>query len=334
MKRIKFLMSLLLAVVVLFGCKGSGSQGKWLSSSTGFAGEVLIVCPEKHWKGILGDSLQEILMQPVSILPQYEPMFSLSHVAPKQFSEAYQKLRSIIILSVDTLLEKGNISVAYNQWAEPQIVITISADNMQNLINELSTYQNDLIDCLIKREMKRFLQAQKSRQDFHLSGEIEKRYKLAMVIPNGFVFAVKNSNFCWLRRDSKDWIQSIMVYTQDYAGDEQFSEKYILQLRDSLTKRYVFGDADSSYITTNKADCPPITEQSSAFGETYALRTVGLWETVGDRMGGPFVNFTLLDEKNQRVITIDAFLYAPADKKRDLLRQLEAILLYADFTEK
>ena len=63
------------------------------------------------------------------------------------------------------------------------------------------------------------------------------------------------------------------------------------------------------------------------------MRTVGLWETVGDIMGGPFVSYTVLDEKHNRVITLDAFLYAPADKKRDLLRQIESILLYMKILE-
>ena len=328
MKKIMFWTSLVLGVVVLVGCGGGGgSQGTGLMSSTGRAGEVLIVCSDKHWKGEVGDSLQEILMQPVLILPQYEPMFLLSHTTPQRFSVAYQKIRNIVILSIDTSLEKGKVSIAYNRWAAAQMVISISANNTQNLINELSIYQHVIINRLMAREMKRFLQAQKSRQDFLLSREIEKQYNVAMVIPTGFIFAVKNSNFCWMRRDTKTWIQNILIYTQDYVSVEQFSTKYIVQLRDSLTKQNVFGSADNSYVTVNTKDYPPISDQSAVFGENYALRTVGLWETEGDHMGGPFVNFTILDREKNRVVTIDAFLYAPGDKKRDLLRQIEAIIV-------
>ena len=43
-------------------------------------------------------------------------------------------------------------------------------------------------------------------------------------------------------------------------------------------------------------------------------------------MGGPFVSYTLLDTVYNRVVTVDGFLYAPSDPKRDLLRQVEAIL--------
>jgi hypothetical protein len=44
-------------------------------------------------------------------------------------------------------------------------------------------------------------------------------------------------------------------------------------------------------------------------------------------MGGPFISFSILDEKRKRIVTVDGFLYAPTDDKRDLLRQIEAILL-------
>jgi hypothetical protein len=327
MQKIKFLTSLVLVMVIVVGC--GGSQGSGLLSSSGRSSEVLVVCSEKQWKGELGDSLQAILMQSAMILPQYEPIFLLSHVSPQRFRDAYQKQRNIIMLSIDTSLEKGKISVMHNTWATSQIVIHIAANSTQGLIDVISARQNEMINRLMACEMKRFFKVQKSHQDFRLSREIEKKYKIAMVTPDGFIFAVKNKNFCWLRRDTKDWIQSIMIYVQDYVSTEQFSEKHIVHLRDSLTKQYVFGAADSSYVITHKKYLPPFSEPSSAFDEHYAIRTVGLWETENDYQSGPFVNYTFLDEKTNRIITFDAFLYAPSEKKRDLLRQLEAVLLNA-----
>ena len=336
MKKMKMRTSIVLGVVVwvLYGCSGSGSQGGGLVMSSGRAGEVLVVCANKQWQGELGDSLQAILMQPVLILPQEESLFLLSHVAPQHFKDAFQKQRNILILSIDTLLEKGTMSITHNQWAKDQMVMRITANSLPHLIDEVSNRQTRIIDRLMNREMSRFLQAQKCRQDFRLSREVEKKYKISLVIPNGFVFAVKDSNFCWLRGDTKDWTQSIMVYMQDYVHVKQFSGDYILRLRDSLTKQYVFGAADSSYITTDKKYFPPISEPTAAFGGSYAVRTVGLWRAEGDFMGGPFVNFTLLDTSKNRIITLDAFLYAPNDKKRDYLRQIEAILLHVKLLDK
>ena len=45
-----------------------------------------------------------------------------------------------------------------------------------------------------------------------------------------------------------------------------------------------------------------------------------------DMMGGPFVSHARVDRPNGRVIVAEAFVYAPKDKKRDMMRQLEAAL--------
>lgn len=62
------------------------------------------------------------------------------------------------------------------------------------------------------------------------------------------------------------------------------------------------------------------------FNGIYAIETRCLWKVEGDFMGGPFINYTYIDEKNNRVIMLDGYLYSPRKPKRDLLKQLEAIL--------
>jgi len=59
----------------------------------------------------------------------------------------------------------------------------------------------------------------------------------------------------------------------------------------------------------------------------YCAEIRGLWKMKnGGSMGGPFYSHTRLDEINQRVITIEGFVFAPGTKKRNAIRQLEAIV--------
>lgn len=58
----------------------------------------------------------------------------------------------------------------------------------------------------------------------------------------------------------------------------------------------------------------------------FALEARGLWRTEGDLMGGPFLSYTVYDEKNQQVIYLDAFMSAPNRKKRNSMFEMEAIL--------
>ncbi len=57
----------------------------------------------------------------------------------------------------------------------------------------------------------------------------------------------------------------------------------------------------------------------------------GLWELHGDFMGGPFVSYTVVDERHNRVVTLDGFVYNPGHDKRDLLRQIESLLYTLSF---
>ena len=50
----------------------------------------------------------------------------------------------------------------------------------------------------------------------------------------------------------------------------------------------------------------------------------GTWQN--DMMGGPFVSHARVDRPNGRVVVVEAFVYAPEKKKRDLMRQMEASL--------
>jgi hypothetical protein len=43
-------------------------------------------------------------------------------------------------------------------------------------------------------------------------------------------------------------------------------------------------------------------------------------------MGGPFYSFTMLNADNNQCITIDGFVYAPQEHKRDYIREVEAIV--------
>jgi hypothetical protein len=58
----------------------------------------------------------------------------------------------------------------------------------------------------------------------------------------------------------------------------------------------------------------------------YASEMRGLWRVENDFMGGPYVALSELDASNQRVINAFGFVYAPSKDKRNLLRQVEAMI--------
>jgi hypothetical protein len=69
----------------------------------------------------------------------------------------------------------------------------------------------------------------------------------------------------------------------------------------------------------------PVAVYAPDFPMEYAIEVRGLWDLENDFMGGPFISYTFLDEKNNRVVTLDGYIYYPNETKRTHLRELEAI---------
>lgn len=72
---------------------------------------------------------------------------------------------------------------------------------------------------------------------------------------------------------------------------------------------------------------PPQMREISVQNGQYAAEVRGLWKMLGgEAMGGPYVSRTRLDPVTGRITTAEVFLFAPGQKKRTALRQMEAIL--------
>ena len=52
----------------------------------------------------------------------------------------------------------------------------------------------------------------------------------------------------------------------------------------------------------------------------------GLWTLEGGFMGGPFISYAFIDKESSRPVVVTGFVYAPGDDKRELLRQVEALM--------
>ena len=326
MKHLCYCFGLLLLLV---SCQGTGSQGDGLMSSSGRSSEVLVVCTEAEWQGMLGDTLRAVLEQPMVGLPRTEPMFRVLKVSPDRFGPMYQKQRNILKFCVKEDEGGPRLRVEKNKWARPQMCITLSAVSADSMAAAFSMAQKQIVGYLMQGEMARFQRAQRAQQDPHLNTLLQKNSAMSMVFPEGFIYAVRRPDFCWLRKETKYWGQHVMIYTEPYVSESQFSPEYIAALRNRYTKRYVQGSADSSYAQIDDRFYPVTYAPCTFPNSPYAVEARGLWGLFGhpgDLMGGPFVSYTLLDTVYNRVVTLDGFLYAPSDPKRDLLRQVEAVL--------
>ena len=121
--------------------------------------------------------------------------------------------------------------------------------------------------------------------------------------------------------------RDVVVYSYPYTDVNTFTLDYLCAKRDSVLGKLITAQVPGSYMGTEYKVFPPQMRQMTVQKDGFAFEVRGLWKIYnGEAMGGPYVSMTRLDEVNQRIITAEVFVYAAGQKKRNALRQAEAIL--------
>jgi hypothetical protein len=103
-------------------------------------------------------------------------------------------------------------------------------------------------------------------------------------------------------------------------------------MRDSVGRLYIHGKARATRMITERAYAPYF--KSSIFEGRKTFETKGTWEMKNDYMSGPFINYAIIDKKNNRLLVLEGFCYAPSKEKRDLMFELEASIKSAVLLKK
>lgn len=333
MKMLKIGTLLVVVLLAFTGCQQkSGKRAKGKQSSTGKTSEMLVVMNEAHWKSVPGDTVRAFFGQTVAGLPQGEPCFTMANVPLHVIknTKLFKTHRNLFIVEFDPKAKEVFLETRKNLWSQPQTVIKIVAPNHSAFVSFFGTHQEAFMEAYHRSELERIQKAFAGAQNTKLMTKLREEYQLSMLIPEGFFVAheTPQKDFIWIRRNiskkKEDIEQAILVYLKDYSDTIAFQPENIIKFRNSFVEKHVHGSLDNSYVTTTTI-FPPQFERIN-FNGKFAVETRGLWETKGDFMGGPFVQYTLVDESRNRFIGLEGFVYHPSKDKRDLLMQMEAII--------
>lgn len=308
-----------------------------LRPSTGSVNELLIVTNDKiQWEGALGDTLRSFFSAYQIGLPQPEPIFDLVNIADENFKDLFQKYHNIFIVDINPQFTEASSETNQNLWSDPQRVIKITAPDLSSFYSEFNLKKDTFIKLFIDLERKRTLIINQLDLDYKLAGIVEKKFAINLPLPEGFYLAKESTNFMWLRhkvtRAKQDVELSILLYSADYVDTDVFNPKNILQRRNLITLEHIPGPSPLSFMKVARDHMPPVFDTILDFPGGYAVETRGLWEVENDFMGGPFINYTFIDKANNKVITLDGYIYNPNEDKKNFLRQLESIFFAVKFT--
>ncbi len=327
MKAFRHLLLLLVIIAGLQGCKNisnpkSGSN-ILLPNIAGPAGEVLVVMDNTNWKGKAGNALRETLEQEFPALNQPEPLFDVIHITPEAFDNIFQNHRTILITSVGSQFEKEELNYYENEWAKPQLIIRINAPDSKSLEQIIDEEKNNIVSNIQSYDRKRLIDIYRSSKDPEISGLVSK-FNITLAIPRGYNIDVNTDKFASLSIETSKISQVIFIYQYPYTGPSDLETPNLIAKRNQFLKQYTQGSRPGSYMTTAKLFPPMVFDINANKKKIVEIR--GLWELEHGFMGGPFISHTIVDNSRNMVVTVEGYVYNPNSKKRNLMRQMEAIV--------
>ena len=303
--------TLCLFLLVLYSCTGN----RRLPSSTGQPYEVVVESDE--------DSIvTRILTADCPHLPQPEPFCNLIKVKKAQARGSFLLVRTRVVVDINRQNKGYQIKMIRNVNAQPQTVIRLQASSAQELQKHLD---GERLRCLIDSIELEHL-ASVVKQNAKKQKEIKQRFGLSIKVPASMQAEKKGKDFLWLSNNASTGMQSLLIFrvkTDSIRGNGQYA--LLTKEINRVLQANMPGETDGMFMQL----CGDASVQ-------------GMWQMKGDDMGGPYVmkiiSLTgkqhISDRGNKNVLVVMGFVYAPDMKKRNLIKQLEAIVEKADMAER
>jgi hypothetical protein len=225
----------------------------------------------------------------------------------------------------------GRFEIKKNEFATPQNVFYISGRNTIEITDTIEKYTLEIIRIMRQTEIA---ENQRINDTALIKTErIKKKFKIALNIPKGYNSVLTRKKFIWFKKEITGGSTSVLIYQIPIKNIENHPNSSvinnIIKMRDSIGSLYIHGTERHSKMITEQAYSPYFFNTKLDGRITY--ETKGTWEMKNDFMSGPFINYCITDYKNQRMLVLEGFCYAPSKKKRDLMFELEAIIKSVKF---
>ena len=297
--------------------------GGIMPNISGAAGEVLVVMDDFNWENSAGEMMKDILKEEIAGLPQSEPLFDVVHITSASFDGIYQYHRNIVLVTIASGLEP-KVRFRENVWAKPQIMVQIEAPSSGALHTVLEENHQRIQNFLVQYDRKRLINTYKDSKDPGIQQEIGKHHQVRLAIPRGYNLDFSKDEYSSVSIEAPDLSQVIQIFDNPASGPEDLATDKVIAMRNAMTKKYVIGPREGSYMTLSKLFKP--IAYDLVIGDQKVVELRGLWELENGYMGGPFISHSVYDATRNRIVTVDGYLYHPNQKKRVKLKQLEAIV--------
>ena len=316
----------LTTLMILFSCQ-SGTHDL-LPDSSGRTGEVVVVMPEESWEGNEGELLRQLLSLPYEMLPQYEPVFNFFNVPPPAFRDFLLMHRNIIMAQINPEEPDTAFDIQYNVRARNQLVITLKAHDYPSFEKLINDEGEKIIAVIEDMERQRLTDGFRANAGNDVMELVRRKHGILMTIPVDYSVVTDTAGFTWIMKETGQVLQGILLYSGHSKDSTIISGAEIIATRDSVLQRFVPGEVEGSYMSTEK-EFPPLERRYYLGGKMNVVELRGLWKTEsGISMGGPFITISFRIAETM-YDTVEGFVYAAGFDKREYMREVEAIVLSA-----
>lgn len=314
---------------LLISCNSTPKK-TYLPESIGAINSLAIVMDNQLWEGEVGDRVRQHFAAPVLGLSWEEPLFTIHQMPAKVFSGSVLSTRSVLFIEQDTL---SLAHIKTDVYASPQKVGVIKGTTEKEIIENLDKKADEIIEAFkdleIGEAQKRFLKSLNKEK------ALEENLGISLSLPSIYQVGREEDKFVWIDRQIQKGTMNIIAYEvpKDYFKSDSTLVTDIVKMRDSIGKQFIPGPdvpGKITYMVTENAFSPYVFPAEISGRKAAEVR--GIWEINNFPMAGPFLTYIINDDKNDRKVVIEGFVFAPATEKRDYMFELEAILKTVKFT--
>lgn len=300
----------------------------------GAADELMIVVSSEHQNEI-NSALAEIFNDTL-YTPKPEPIYKFVNADPHGFEEL-KRQSNLVVGSIgtdesiwgtklvksllgDELFEKtinGDEQIIFSedQFGRDQLFMIISGNSIDDIKQELevkSVFIKSYFDKIFETKQKKYLFGNDRLKK--LTERFKSEYGWELQIPWGWeiIKEIPDSNFIWLGRELP--YQWFSIHWQEGFLFEQVDEASIYARQFPLIYYKNIQINDYKFET-----------ELVKFNNWSAWRSQGIWESLEQASGGPFINYTWYDEKSNRTYNLNMLVFIPNKNKSTFMRQLDII---------
>ena len=314
------------ATVIFFAASCTVKSKAPTRSAVGEKYDVLVVCDDEAWHGELAMAVCDLLEEDAAGLTRPEGYFDIvKQVDHAAITDYERKYGNMLIINCDVSGEPS-VDVVKNRYAYPQSIVVVNAPSAERATEYIANSTDALRELFEAGERKQNNSYYAARPAEQLMEDFAATTGFEMLIPMGFYKATtRDKELLWYIRDYKNKAQYIFAYSYPATDvEEDLTAKWLMLSLDNKLATISSKGAIGSYMGVNESGPAEVRNVTIGGHEWIELR--GWWEVNNDFMGGPFVSFSTYDAATNQITTIMFALYAPEDRQRNLLRELEHLI--------